>query len=63
MFPSLHSEEIGEYATVGIPMRFANADVGPKRPSPKLGEHTQSILEGLGLDTSEIEALIKQNII
>jgi len=39
------------------PVRFPGADDGPKGPSPKLGQHTREVLEGLGLPSSEIDAL------
>ena len=40
LFPTLDSPDIGAYRSVGIPMRFANADVGPRGPAPKLGADT-----------------------
>ncbi len=63
LFPTLKDEEIGDYPTVGIPMRFASADVGPKGRSPKLGEHTRSILEGMDVDTETIKKLNDDGVI
>ena len=59
LFPVLDSEEIGTYRTVAAPMRFVEAEVGPKFPAPKLGEHTRQILADAGHDDAEIDALIK----
>lgn len=57
MFPKINHPEIGTYTTVNIPMRFATADVGPRGPSPRVGEHTGSILADAGLSDAEIQAL------
>ena len=58
MFPELDSPEIGTYRSVGIPMRFADADVGPRGPSPELGADTREVLAAAGLGDSEIDRLI-----
>jgi crotonobetainyl-CoA:carnitine CoA-transferase CaiB-like acyl-CoA transferase len=63
LFPPLTDEVIGEYATVGIPMRFTGADVSPKTRSPRLGQHTGEVLEKLGLAESELEELYHQQAI
>lgn len=63
LFPRLNDENIGDYPTVAIPMRFATAEVGPRFRSPRLGEHTRSILDKLGLDKDEISKLSEQKII
>ncbi len=57
MFPQIEHQEIGSYATVRAPFRFANADVGPRGPAPELGEHTLEILTSAGYTDEEIEAL------
>ena len=58
LFPTLDSPDIGPYRSVGIPMRFANADVGPRGPSPRLGEGTRDILTAAGLSEGEIDDLV-----
>jgi crotonobetainyl-CoA:carnitine CoA-transferase CaiB-like acyl-CoA transferase len=60
MFPSIDHPEIGPYQTVNIPMRFTTADVGPKGPSPKLGEHTVAVLNNLEMTDKEVASL-KEN--
>ncbi len=45
------------------PVRFPGADDGPKGPSPKLGEHTRAVLDGLGLPETEIDALYADGIV
>ena len=58
LFPTLDSPDIGEYRSVGIPMRFANATVGPCGPSPKLGADTREVLAAAGVPAAEIDSLI-----
>ena len=58
LFPQIHSDVIGDYATVRIPMRFHTADVGPKGPAPALGQHTREVLLGAGWSAAEVTALI-----
>ncbi|HRE90302.1 MAG TPA: CoA transferase, partial [Myxococcota bacterium] len=38
-------------------------DAPPSGPAPLLGEHTREVLRELGLDESEIEALIQRKVI
>lgn len=63
LFPTLTDESIGDYRTVSIPMRFANSDVGPQGRSPKVGEHTDSVLRDQGMDDAGIAALRDAGII
>ena len=63
LFPKINHETMGDYRTVNIPMRFANADVKPRGPSPKLGEHTRAVLESAGLSADEVTTLAANKII
>ena len=63
MFPKISHPELGDYTTVNIPMRFANADVRPQGPSPQLGQHTQQVLENAGFNADDITGLRNQGII
>ena len=63
MFPEIEHPTMGSYATVNIPMRFATTDVGPRGPAPRLGEHTDSILETIDCQQSEVESLKKNGIV
>ena len=58
LFPEIDSEEIGTYRSVGVPMRFANADVGPRGPSPVLGQHSREVLLEAGLSEAAIDELV-----
>jgi len=63
MFPLIEHEELGSYRTVSIPMRFQNADVKPRGRSPKMGEHTNSLLREFGLEEEELAMLKTQSVI
>ena len=63
MFPKIEHPEHGAYNTVNIPMRFKNADVRPRGPAPKIGEHTQTVLQAAGMSEDEIQALASAEII
>ena len=63
LFPEVSHEGMETYRTVNIPMRFANTDVRPRGPAPKLGEHTRSVLENAGVSTDEMNALLANKII
>jgi len=63
LFPSINDEEIGEYRTVSIPMRFKTADVRPRGRSPKIGEHTRSVLSEFGFNAAVIDGLLADDVI
>jgi crotonobetainyl-CoA:carnitine CoA-transferase CaiB-like acyl-CoA transferase len=52
----------GDYRMVASPVRSGGA-VTPTRPAPKLGEHTEEILRGLGYDAARLAALRKAKVI
>ncbi len=63
LFPTIDHPQLGEYRSVNIPMRFANADVRPQGPAPEIGEHTMEILKNSGLDEKAISALVSDGIV
>jgi crotonobetainyl-CoA:carnitine CoA-transferase CaiB-like acyl-CoA transferase len=48
------------YRQPASPARFPGADDGPKRPAPKLGQHTREVLAQAGYGAAEIERLIAE---
>jgi crotonobetainyl-CoA:carnitine CoA-transferase CaiB-like acyl-CoA transferase len=46
------------YRQPASPARFPGADDGPKRPAPKLGQHTREVLSEAGYAAAEIDRLI-----
>ncbi|MBT5204983.1 MAG: CoA transferase [Gammaproteobacteria bacterium] len=63
LFPTMHNEEFGEYKTVGIPIRFGQADVRPRHSAPRLGQNSTAILQELGMDKATIQALIQKGVV
>lgn len=63
LFPRISNKEIGEYKTVGIPIRFGQAEVGPRHSAPKLGQDSNAILQELGMDQDTINTLIDQGVL
>lgn len=63
MFPMIDDPTTGPYRTVRIPMRIHGAEVGPKGPSPDVGEHTRSVLESAGFTAADVAALIESGAI
>jgi formyl-CoA transferase len=52
----------GKYLSVGNPIKLSDSITEVQR-SPLLGEHTQQVLEELGLGAAEIAALKSENVI
>jgi crotonobetainyl-CoA:carnitine CoA-transferase CaiB-like acyl-CoA transferase len=48
------------YRQPASPARFPGADDGPKRPAPRLGQHTREILAEAGYGPGEIDQLIAE---
>jgi formyl-CoA transferase len=54
---------IKSIATVASPLRLMDTPPVSHRPPPALGEHTDVVLAGLGLDAAAIETLRQQGVI
>ena len=63
LFPDLQHPELGAYRTVNAPMRFKSAEVRPRGPAPRMGEHTEQVLLDIGLSQPDIQDLFKQGIV
>ena len=51
------------YSTVSSPVRFHNADDGPKGPAPKLGQDNFEVLKSIGINEDQINELIDRGIV
>ena len=47
----------GPFRTLNTPFDIAGADVGPRGPAPKTGQHTHEVLQELGLSDDELADL------
>ena len=67
----LHREMIGEVEhptqgrikQLGIPIKFSETPGHLKLPPPQLGEHTSSLLQGLGYSDEQIQELQSSEVI
>jgi len=50
------------YPAPAAPARFPGADDGPKRPAPKLGQHTREVLAEAGFAAEQIEGMIASGV-
>jgi crotonobetainyl-CoA:carnitine CoA-transferase CaiB-like acyl-CoA transferase len=55
-FPRMQHPSEGEMTLVGIPVTYQGTPATIRRLAPRLGEHTQEVLEQAGLAAAEIEA-------
>ena len=54
---------IGEFETLGIPIKYSGTPLPIRQPAPWLGQHTEQSLAGLRLPELEIAALFDQGIV
>ena len=57
------NKAIQSIATVASPLRLVDTPPVVQRPPPALGEHTDAVLAGLGLDAAVIAALHHQGVV
>ena len=58
LFPTIEHRKHGDYRTVRAPMRIRDVDITPQHSSPRVGEHTRSVLASAGFDDATIDQLI-----
>ena len=64
MLPKIPHAQKGTWPVANTPFHLSGATTGPAGASPKLGEHTTTLLkELLGLSDDEIDALKKEGVI
>jgi crotonobetainyl-CoA:carnitine CoA-transferase CaiB-like acyl-CoA transferase len=63
MIPAAPNPELPHYREVALPLRMGGARPRARESPPAAGEHTVEILEGLGLNRDEIEALVESGAV
>jgi len=64
IFELLDTPGVGRHRAAGTPMRLATEVRGATRPAPRLGQHTDEVLEGvLGLDPGAVGRLHDAGIV
>ena len=54
---------IPDLVTVALPVRWDGVRPAPRRPPPRVGEHTCEVLGALGFEAAEIEALRARGVV
>jgi crotonobetainyl-CoA:carnitine CoA-transferase CaiB-like acyl-CoA transferase len=54
---------LGPVRMLGFPFRLSAGPIGVRRPAPRLGEHTDEVLEELGLEPTEIKRLLDAGVV
>jgi crotonobetainyl-CoA:carnitine CoA-transferase CaiB-like acyl-CoA transferase len=60
MIVSCAHPDLGEVATLGLPIKFSRTPGGMRSGAPRLGQHTRETLRAVGLDDATIEAAIME---
>jgi alpha-methylacyl-CoA racemase len=60
---ALVAEVGGVQVGPGPAIKLSDADRGPLRPAPDLGEHTDEVLAAAGLSASEIDGLRARGVV
>ena len=54
---------IGKMKTIGIPTKFSETPGKIRMPAPTLGQHTEEVLQAIGIEKEDIKRLRENNII
>jgi formyl-CoA transferase len=64
MFPEIEYPRVGKLRVTGSHFKFSETEVGPRGPSPDLGQHNEEILKGfLGYDSAKIKKLEEEGVL
>jgi crotonobetainyl-CoA:carnitine CoA-transferase CaiB-like acyl-CoA transferase len=61
----VHAEdaELGRVPHIRTPIRLSASDVAVRRTAPRLGQHTDEILAGLGYTPADLQSLRGETVI
>ena len=63
MCVSVPHSRAGSVQTLGMPIKFSEAEAGPVTGAPLLGEHTREVLEEHGFSEAEVEGFIADSAV
>ncbi len=63
MFVDVEHPDAGTLRLVGYPGRLSATPASVRYPPPRVGEHTEEVLRGLGIEAARIEDLRKKGVI
>src|SRR5207249_10646626 len=63
MLTTVQHPQGGRAIMVGVPFRLSDTPGAIRRPAPRVGEHTEGILTGLGYGAEEMERLRAQGVV
>ena len=63
MFETVDHPRAGAFETLAAPFSFSDADVAARGPAPEVGQHTDEVLRGFGLEGPEIDELRTEGVI
>ena len=55
--------ELGHVPHIRTPIRMSGGEVAVRETAPKLGQHTDAVLAGLGYSAADIEALHRDHVV
>jgi crotonobetainyl-CoA:carnitine CoA-transferase CaiB-like acyl-CoA transferase len=62
VFTEVEHPQFGTYETLAAPFRIRDADIAVRGPAPAVGQHTELVLDRLGLGAEEIADLATQGV-
>lgn len=63
MVVEMEHEHCGKINMINTPVKYSEAEPGIRSVPPTLGEHTEEVLQGLGLSEREVEELRKEGAV
>ena len=63
-FETVHHPDpaVGDFETLATPFTIEGADIAVRGPAPEVGQHTQQVLEELGVDVEEMADLAAEGV-
>ncbi|GCL71882.1 CoA transferase [Paenibacillus naphthalenovorans] len=63
MVLEIHHPILGDMKTIGFPVKYSGTPLSIRTPAPWLGQHTNEVLNELGLQEEEIKELYNENVV